>query len=169
MVAMVGAPALAQDQPGAFGPRQGDYELTISGGGNNDRNFDAGQFNTNFELGHYLTSDLSVAVRQDVSWINGADTPDSWNAATRAVAQYHFDMGQFRPFIGANVGFKYGEDIRDTGTAGPEAGVKWYVKDETFIYGRVGFDIEFRNFREIDEDRRRSGTWVYAVGVGFNF
>ncbi|MEX0653716.1 MAG: hypothetical protein WD534_06505 [Phycisphaeraceae bacterium] len=165
-VAVLSAPALAQD-PGAFGPRQGDWEFTISGSGSNDRDFDSGAFSVTGDLSHYLTRELSVGLRQDFGWAGGSgDIDDSWTAASRATVAYHFDLGQWRPFIGGNIGYKYGRFTKDTGTAGPEAGLKWYVKEETFVFGRVGYDVEFDEFNELDDNR---GTWVYALGVGFNF
>lgn len=167
-VALLTAPALAQD-PGTFGPRQGVWELTLSGTGSNDRRFDGGQFGVNAELGHYLNRALSVGVRQDLNWFGGTGRSDTWNAATRGLVHFHFDIGQLRPFVGANVGYKYGSDeFRDTGTIGPEGGVKWYVKETTFIYGRIGYDVEFRRFSRID-DRARRGSFVYALGMGINF
>ncbi|MEX2671190.1 MAG: outer membrane beta-barrel protein [Phycisphaeraceae bacterium] len=164
-VAVMSAPALAQ-APGAFGPREGDWEMTLSGFGSSDRDLDTGGFAITGSLGHYVSRELMVGVRQDLNWLGGQDTADDYQAATRAVAQYHFDHGEWRPFIGANVGYKYGRARDDSGTLGPEAGVKWYLQETTFLYGRAGYDIEFRNRDDIDGSR---GSWAYALGIGFNF
>ncbi|MFA9478709.1 outer membrane beta-barrel protein [Phycisphaerales bacterium AB-hyl4] len=164
-VVVFSAPALAQ-QPGAFGPRQGDWEMTVAGFGASDRNIDNGNIAVTGEVGHYLTRELLVGARQDLSWVGGSDTSDSYAGATRAVAQWHFDFGEWRPFVGANLGYVYGRDRADSGTVGPEGGVKWYLQETTFVFARAGFDVEFRSSSDID---RRRGSWTYALGLGFNF
>lgn len=165
-VAMLSTPALAQD-PGPFGPRQGDWELSFSGFGDSDRNLDTGGFAVTGELGHYLTRNWMLGLRQDINWRGGSDTSDDYQATSRGVVQYHFDAGQWRPFLGLNVGYKCGRGSGvDTGTLAPEGGVKWYADETTFLFGRMGYDIEFRDAGDIDRDR---GSWTYAVGIGFNF
>lgn len=169
-MAMSGGNALAQDaEPERYGPYLDDWEFVISGTGSNDKEFEQGEFGFNAELGNYFTENLLVGVRQGVNWSGGSDVSDRWNGATRVAGAYHFDMGQWRPFIGANLGYKYGgSGFNDTWTVGPEAGVKWYAKERTFVMLRVAFDSEFDRFRRIDDDFER-GTFNYVLGVGYNF
>lgn len=170
-VSVLSGSAFAQTETNEWGPAptEGDWEITVSGSGVNDRDFDRGNFNLAGELGHYMSDTLLLGLRQDVSWAGGTDVSDIWTGATRGVIAWHFPMERFRPFIGANLGYKYGSrDFNDTWTAGPEIGVKWYAEGRAFIFGRMGYDWEFDDFWEIEDETRR-GSFVYSVGVGYNF
>ncbi len=152
-----------------WGPQAGDWEFSLGGGGTNDKEFETGGFNVDAELGHYLTDDFAVALRQSGNYSDvGSDT--AWSATSRVAIDYHFPLfeDRLRPFIGANLGYVYGENVDDTWAAGPEAGVKWYVKDETFIYGRAEYQFLFEDGDDA-EDRFDDGIWLYTVGIGFNF
>ena len=46
------------------------------------------------------------------------------SGSTRVAVDYNFDMGRWVPYIGANLGYVYG-DVNDTWIAGPEGGVKF--------------------------------------------
>ncbi len=152
-----------------WGPEAGDWEFSLGGGGTNDKNFDNGGFNVDAELGKYLTDDFAVAVRQ--SWNYTEVSGDSvWSATSRVAIDYYIPLfdDHLRPFIGANLGYVYGENVDDTWAAGPEAGVKWYVKDETFIYGRAEYQFLFEDGDDAS-DNFDDGIWLYTVGIGFNF
>lgn len=153
-----------------FGPDAGSWELILSGSGTNDNDFDAGSGSVNAELGYYLTEPLSIGIRQQLGLADGDDVDFTWNAATNVFVDYHFDFGAFRPFIGASLGYIYGDEdiVEDSFIAGPEAGVKWYVKDETFIYGRVSYDFIFEDSDDAD-DALEDGRFNYVLGIGFNF
>lgn len=150
-----------------YGPDQGSWELIIGGSGTNDQDFDTGSGNINVELGYYFLEPLEVGVRQQVGMLGG-DDDWNFNGSTAVFADYHFDLGAFRPFIGASIGYLYGENVDETFIAGPEAGLKWYVKDETFIYGRVSYDFFFEDTDDAD-DAAEDGRFNYVLGVGFNF
>lgn len=163
----VATPAFAQEQMGNFLPEEGDWEFVLAGSGSSDEDIEVGDFAADIELGYYLTQDWAVALRQRASYSDtGAGT--NWNGATRAAIDWHFGDANLRPFIGATLGYVYGDTTNDTWVAGPEAGIKWYVKDETFILGRVEYQFFFEDSDEID-DRFDDGSFVYTVGVGFNF
>ncbi|MEX0884862.1 MAG: hypothetical protein WD009_00345 [Phycisphaeraceae bacterium] len=164
---LAATPALAQP-PGTFGPQQGDHELTLGAGGQNDHDFNRGQANATFQLGNYVTRNWLLGVRQDVNWSGGSDSRDTWNAGTRLFADFHLDMGELRPFIGANLGYRYGDAVRDTWVAGPQAGAKWYVRDTTFVFGRAEYEFFFRDNEDID-DGFEDGQFIYTVGIGLNF
>lgn len=151
-----------------YGPDQGQWELILSGTGTNDKDFDNGSGGVNIELGYYLTEDFEAGVRQTLGVAAVEDGDDTWNASTAAFVGYHFDLGAVRPFIGASLGYLYGEDVDETFVAGPEAGLKWYVKDETFIYGRVSYDFFFEDSDDAD-DQFDDGRFNYVLGIGFNF
>lgn len=177
MAAALTTPALAQERydttttsmNSIWGPEEGDWEFSLGGGGTNDKDFDTGGFNIDADLGYYLTDNFAVAIRQSARHSDtGAD--DSWSASSRLALDYHIPLfdNMLRPFVGVNIGYVYGDMVDDTWAAGPEAGVKWYVKEETFIYGRAEYQFLFDDADDADENFD-DGIWLYTVGIGFNF
>ena len=160
-------PVFAQP-PGVLGPQQGSWEMTLAAGARNDRDFDRGRVDVDVMLGNYVTRNLLLGVRQDVGWDGGTNVADTWVASTRAIADWHFDLGEWRPFVGVNFGYRYGDLVRDTWTLGPQAGLKWYLQDHAFVFGRVEYETFFRSGRNID-DGFRSGNFIYTIGIGLNF
>lgn len=175
--AFVAAPAMAQFETapryegttattGQFGPDAGSWELTLGGSGSNDQDFDTGSFNLNADLSHYFSRNLSAGVRQSV-WYSDFGGTD-WNASTAIFGQFHFGDGALRPFVGLGLGYLYGDSVQSTFFAGPEAGLRYYVKPETFIYGRMTYEFLFEDSDDIS-DQFDEGRFVYTVGIGFNF
>jgi hypothetical protein len=145
-------PSLAQAQ---F--KDGDYELTLSGSGNNDHDFRTGSASVNGSLGYFTSKELEIALRQGVIWGDGGS---SWNGDTRLAVDYHFDLGnRLVPFVGANVGYLYGDDINDEWVAGPEVGIKYFLNDTTFI--QVMASYEFALCEGLDQ-----GAFFYGLGLG---
>jgi hypothetical protein len=161
--AFVTSPAFAQE---GVGPSGGDWELQLAGSGSNDNDFSQSNFSADISLGYYLDRNWMVGVRQDASFSDAGGS--NWTGSTRVNADYHFDMGEFRPFLGANIGYVYGDGVNDTWTAAPEGGVKWYVKPETFLFGRAEYQWFFDEGEDAD-DTFDDGRFIYTVGVGFNF
>ncbi|BAM04879.1 hypothetical protein PSMK_27200 [Phycisphaera mikurensis NBRC 102666] len=149
------------------GPYQGAWEFLIGGSGSSDQDFDSNNVTVDVTLGYYLTDTVEVGVRQNVS-VAGNEDDTSWNGATTGFADYVFDFDAFRPFVGVSLGYLYGDDTNDTFIGGPEAGVKYYLKDDAFIFGRVNYDFLFDSGDEID-DNFEDGRFVYSIGLGINF
>tara|TARA_R110002110_G_scaffold413729_1_gene641612 strand:+ start:103012 stop:103530 length:519 start_codon:yes stop_codon:yes gene_type:complete len=150
------------------GPVAGDRSFTLSGTGSSDKNFDGNSFGVSGEFGYYATDHLMYGVRQSVNGSAGDEIEDSWNGSTRVFADYHFGDGDFRPYVGANVGGLYGENVKNTGTAGVEAGVKYYVLDKTFINFGAEYAFLFNDGDDIDNSYD-DGAFFYNIGVGYNF
>lgn len=146
-------------------PKAGDWEFTIGGGGQTfDADFDEGAFNVSTEVGYFLNDNFEVAVRQGLGYTsNGGD----WNGRTTVAGDWHFQLGKFVPFIGANAGYLYGTG-NDVWGIGPEAGVKFYVHQQTFIFVRGDYLFTFDDADDADE-RFDDGSFGFTVGVGFNF
>lgn len=143
------------------------WELTLNGNAYNDNSFHEGGFNVSGSVGYFLDETWEVSLRQNFGYVDsGGD--NVYTASTRVGVDYHFDLGQFRPFVGANIGFLYGDAFRDTWAAGPEAGLKYFVNDTTFLYGTVGYDVFFRNASDA-EGNFDDGQFVYTVGIGFRW
>jgi len=150
----------------------GTWELTLTGSGASNQDADAGNAALQGSLGYFLIDQLEVLVRQSVGYVDndnltGGST--SLTASTAVALDYHFDLDRWQPFIGASFGYNYGDsDVDETLFAGPEGGVKYFVKDDTFIYGLVQYQWFFDDAEDI-EDNAEDGSFVYAVGIGFTW
>jgi len=147
-------------------PMQGDWEIRLGGGGSNNQDFNAGSFNIDGSLGYYLSKQLEVSLRQSVSYGDN-NNGTAWNGSTRVALDLNFDLGKFQPYVGANIGFVYGDSVSDTWAAAPEAGVRFYVLDRTFIFGQAEYQFFFRDSGGIG-DGFDNGQFVYSLGIGFN-
>jgi len=150
------------------GPETGDRTFSLSGTGSSDDDFDATVLGASGELGWFVNERLEAGVRQNLSILSIDGGDDAWSGGTRVFADYHFLDGAFRPYVGANFGGIYGEDVNETFAAGPEAGMKYYVKEKTFIEVQAEYQFLFDDADDID-DRFDDGAFVYTLGVGFNF
>ena len=149
-----------------FGPQGGDWELTLGGGGSNDKDFNAGSFALNGSVGYYFTTQMELSVRQGVSYSHFGES--AWDGSTRLAFDYNFDLNRFRPYLGVDFGGIYGDSVRDTFAAGLEAGLKYYVLPKTFVFGSIEYEWLFRNAGHIDNGFK-NGEFIYGVGIGFNF
>ena len=77
-------------------------------------------------------------------------------------------MDRWQPFVGANIGYVYGDGVNDTGEAAPEAGVKYFVNSTTFIYGQIEYQFFFDSSDDVD-DAFDDGQFVYSLGIGFRW
>jgi hypothetical protein len=133
--------ALAQN---SVGPSEGEWEITASGSGTNNNDFDGHVIGVTGSAGKYVTDTVLVGVRQSINFADVENGDDQTNFATRAFADYVFDLGRWRPFVGVNFGGIYGENVNETFAAGPEAGVKYYADDNTFGTFRVSINLPSR-------------------------
>lgn len=168
---IIAAALFAFAAPAAFaqeyGFKKGDTQFTLSGTGSNDRDFDTGGIGASAGLSWFLTDGWEVGVRQD---FNFADTGarDTWNGTTRAAVDYNFDLGRFRPFVGASIGYIYGDGVNETGIIGPEAGLKYFVNPTTFIYGQTSYQYLFEDSNDLS-DNFDNAVWLHNIGIGFKF
>jgi hypothetical protein len=150
----------------------GTWELTLNGSGQSNQDIDAGGFQVQGSVGYYVIDQLEVLVRQGFGYadndnLSGGTT--SVTASTAVVADYHFDLDRWQPFIGIGIGYNYGDsDVDETFFGGPEAGVKYFVKDDTFIYGLVQYQWFFEDVEDA-EDNSDDGSFLYGVGIGFTW
>lgn len=152
----------------AMAYRAGEMELTLGGIGSSDESLDGTDLNVGGSLGYFLTDALSVALRQDVYY---TDLPksDAFSGVSRLAMDYHFEVNEFLyPFIGANIGYMYGDIFRDQWIAGPEIGLKYFANETTFIYGLIEYSFTFKSSDDI-EDNFDDGRFGYSLGIGFKF
>ena len=147
----------------------GTFELTLSGSGSSNEDVDAGSFGIGASFGYFPVDQLEVLVRQTLNYNDANLGGTSVNATTAVAVDYHFDLDRFQPFVGAAVGYFYGDsDVDETFFGGPEAGLKYFVKDDTFIYGLASYQFFFDDFDDADEVFD-DGSFVYQVGIGFTW
>lgn len=154
LIALVGVlamPALAQAQFEA-----GDWELTLGGSGGNDHDFHEGSAAVSGSLGYFMTEQFEISLRQAVAWSSGGD----WNGDTRVAVDYHFNLAdKIVPFVGAFVGYQYGDTVADDWIAGPEVGVKFFLNSTTFIQASAAYGFALcEGFGE--------GSFFYGLGIG---
>lgn len=163
-VAMMPSAAKAQE----YGFDAGNWELTLSGTGQNDRDFNSTIFGVNGSVGYFFTDNLEVALRQNIAYGDGPNTGaegSSWNGSTTVAADWHFDFGRWQPFVGANIGYTYGDNTNDTWQAGPEAGVKYFITQTAFVQLLAQYEFFFRS-GDVETDAFSNGAFFYSLGIG---
>lgn len=143
------------------------WELTLSGQGANDNDFDGLSVSAQGQLGYYIddAAQHQVNLRQNLIYSDTGGPGSSLDGSTAIGYDYHFDFGQDQPivpFLGASIGYRYGDATDDSWIAGLEGGAKFYVNDTTFIFARVGYDF-------LLQESFGDGSFNYALGVGFRW
>ena len=162
--ALIAAPIAAYE----IGPVKGAKSFTISGSGTSDQDFDGTAYGVSADLGYFLTDKWQAGLRQSVNGLAGDEVSNEWAGSTRGYIGYNFLDGTYRPYLGANLGGIYGESVKNTGTAGLEAGLKVYVLQKTYL----NFGVEYSFLFEDENDINNSyddGIYLYNIGVGFNW
>ncbi len=142
----------------------GDFTLTLIGGGSSDNDFDSSTSYIQLGLGHYITDQFAVNLRQDLGFIDIGDS-NFYNASTRVGGQYVWAVNQFAPYFGANIGVVYGDVLKNQFIAGPNLGTKFFVNETTFINLGIEYQFLFRNTSGA-QDGFKDGRFVYELGMG---
>jgi hypothetical protein len=151
--------------PERYGGLKGDWEFTIGGTGNNDKNFDAGGFALTGSLGLFLTDAFEASVRENASFAS----PSVFNGSTRVALDFNLFPGtSFRPVLGANVGYVYGDSVHDTWSAAPEAGFKLYLQKRAFLEALMEYQFFFNKDDSISS-AFDDGQFVYTLVLGLDF
>lgn len=150
----------------AQGFSQGDKMFSLNGVGLSSEDFDSTTFSISGDLGYFFTDNISAAVRQTLGFSDTEGGDSQWTASTRVAADYNFDLGRWWPFVGASLGYVYGDDINDSWVAGPEAGIRYFVNQTTFILAMVEWEFFFDSGNDVNED---DSAFIYVVGIGFRW
>lgn len=140
---------------------ESDWEMTLTGSGVSDDDFDATALSVNVGIGYFFTDAMEAGVRQSIS-IADSTGGSTWAGSTTVFGDYHFDLDRWQPFVGAFLGYTYGDDIDESWVAGPEGGVKYFVNATTFIFGSIQYAIQL-------ESNADSDLFLYALGIGFKW
>lgn len=139
--------------------QKGDWQFGLSGTGGSDKDLKNTTFGANVEVSKFLSNDFEVGARQMLAYNDG------FSGATQIFGDFNFRLGEkckFVPFAGVNLGYDYGLNTNDHFSVGPEVGLRYFVNDTTFLYGRAAYDF---NLNEgVDH-----GAFEYGIGIGFRF
>jgi hypothetical protein len=160
-VALFLLPAFVFAEQPSYGFHTGDREFTLSGSGSSDHSLRRTDFTTSLSLGYFWTDNFEGALRQDIG-INDREG-SSWNGATTLAFDYHFNLGSVQPLIGASAGYVYGDRLKDQWVAGPEAGVKVFINQTTFVRALVQYEFP------VTESFKSDGRFIYGLGLGVRF
>ncbi len=148
---------------------RGVRELTFGGSGGVDRGFNDSFGGATASYGVYFNNEWLGVVRQSINYNNPDVGATRWSGSTRVAANYHFtELGMVMPFVGASFGRIYGDAVHDTWTAGLEAGLKYYVRRQVFVFAMVEYSWFFERGRQLDNNFDK-GQFGWTTGVGFNF
>lgn len=153
--------AVAQDLP-EF--REGDRTFALSGSGSSDNDFDTTVASIEFEYGVFFTDTVAGMLRQGIGFADTGDGSD-WNGSTRLALDWFFPTEAAVPFLGANIGYLYGDTVEEQFIAGPEAGLRVFVNETTFVNAVIEYQFLFEDADEADETFD-DGRFVYALGLG---
>lgn len=147
--------------------QMGHQELTLSGSGASDNDFDTTNLSFDVGYGYFFNQNWEGIVRQS---LNVTDQPgdNAYNASTRIGADYNFNMQNLRPFLGATIGYLYGDGVEESFISGPEGGVKVFLSDSAFLIVAVGYDFIFEDADEAD-DAFDDGVFNYRFGFGYRW
>lgn len=163
-LAALALPLAANAQPAAQ-----DWDVSLSGAGmaQNDfkgspRSGSSGNFGAQLSLGYFVNDNVEVAVRQSLFYASST-VGALWNGNTQAAIDYNLHMDKFVPFVGANLGYGYGnKGFTDTWNFGPEAGIKWYLQEKAYMFGMAEYLMPFKG------KTFNNGSWAFTLGVGMN-
>jgi len=138
--------------------KQRDWDFTISGSGANDKDFETFNVAATAGIGWFWTDQFEIGFRPSVQ-IGDGGSQYTWGAFV--FGDWHFDLGNgWVPFVGANIGYNFGGgDFEDAFSAGPEAGIKYFLNATTYVYGNVAYEFNLN-------DGFDSGGFIYGLGIG---
>ena len=159
---------LLGDAPVMAASTDGASELQVSAGFFHAQGSDSGSLNADLSYGYYLTPGWQLGIRQALNYNFIDDSRDFWLASTTPFVNYNFRVTDIIvPYLGGFIGLVW-NDRDATGTIGPQAGVKFFVHDSTFL--NLGYRYEFF-FSRIDaiDNNASHGNHVFNVGIGFTW
>jgi hypothetical protein len=158
-------PAIASADTGNIARDAGPFEFTLGGSGSNSKDFDNGGGSIAGSFGWWATPNIELSVRDNASY-NDSGNGSSWGNQVRVAIDLAANLDRFQPFIGANIGYISGTNVHDTAEGAPEAGLKFFLNNSTFIYGMVEYNFFFNSSGNTTFDK---GQFLYGVGLGMRF
>jgi hypothetical protein len=149
--------------------KSGPLEFSLGGAGISNDRVDAGSGQATGAIGYYLNDSVEVLFRQNGAMSDpGEGFADVWTGASRLAIDFHLPLGNVVPYVGANLGYVYGNGVRDSLMGGPEAGVKFYVKQDVFVLLSGEYQFFFDRSDTIDS-AFDDGQILYGLSLGVRF
>ncbi len=161
VVLLLGAGAQAQEV-GRL--QKGDRLFTLSGSGSSDRDMDSSVASIELGMGWFVADPIAVALRQGVN-VSDYEGRSDWNGSTRLGLDFFLDLDRLKPFVGAGIGYVYGDMVKNQFIAGPNVGLLCFVNHTTFVSLGLTYQILFKDADEA-RDVYKDGMFVYALGMG---
>lgn len=161
LAGLVSLPFVVNAQPAA-----GDWDVSVGGTGAAQSDFKGSPasgpgaaFGANLSVGYFLNENVEAGVRQGLAYASTGQ----WTGSTRAFLDYNVLMDKLVPFIGANVGYFYGNRGQlDSWAFAPEAGLKYYIQEKAYLFGMAEYQMPLRG------KTFKNGMWQLTVGIGLN-
>lgn len=144
------------------------WEFVLFGTGASDQDVSHGSAALSGSLGYMLGDHFQANVRQDYYFNDTTGAGSNDHASTRLALDFLIGEGDFVPFLGANVGYVYGDFVKDTWEAAPEAGFKLFLRDHVFLQLMAEYQFFFETTDQADE-AFNDGSLVYSLGLGMTF
>jgi hypothetical protein len=156
--------------PDEDGPESRDWEASIDGSGRWTRgngDVEDSHYALSASLQYYLTENIEPGLRQTVEWVNPRDESSLLTGSTRIAIDVNFPMGKVRPFVGGSFGLAYGDGIDGTDNLlAPEAGIKFYIGERTFLILSIELDAVFNSWHDLDQAWDDADV-LSSIGVGY--
>jgi len=149
---------------------EGDKEIEFTGGFSHTDGTNVGVANADVSFGYYVAPRINIGLRQTLNYAFIDDARDQWNASTIPFVNYNFltSNPNLRPFIGAFVGAAYNRNDT-TGTAGPSAGIKYFLSDNTAVVARYRYEWFFDKLAIADATETSGGNHIFTVGMSYSW
>jgi hypothetical protein len=145
------------------------WEFTLGGSGNSNEDFDAGGAQATASVGYYFNEVVELSARQSSSYFDGTPSGDgSWASQSRVALDLHIPLQYVAPYGGVNWGYSYGDLVNDSMVAGPEAGVKFYLKDDVLLLAGVEWEFFFDKDDSLNA-AFKDGQLIYVLSLGVRF
>jgi hypothetical protein len=148
-------------------PVDGDNEIEVAAGFFHAQGSSNGAFSADLKYGYFLTPGWELGLRQALNYnfIDGGR--DFWTATTTPFVHYNFNFGRFVPYLGGSIGLVY-NDQKVTGAAGPNAGLKIFFDDQTYLSVGYRYEFYFSSLRSFDNNTNH-GNHTANIGIGFEW
>lgn len=156
-------PAVASAEVGAQAE-----DITVQGSilANNGPDFDGFTLALQGQVEYFVTDAIGVRLTQTIGYTDVAVAGSALNGSTGIGASWNFNIDQWVPYVACNIGYVYGDNIADSFYLAPEAGVKWYANETTFVFGSVAYQWFFDSDDSVTGSAS-DGQFLYTVGIGF--
>ena len=142
---------------------QGDFELTLSAVGVSPGSTNGLQTAFATGVGYFLTDNLELALRQQIVY-DDFNVAAAFSGATIFAVDWNLTTdSRWQPFIGAQIGYRYGDLVSDSLQAGPEAGIRYFVARGAFLFFVADYQFMI-NSSGNDDDQ-----FNFSIGIGITF